>query len=209
MVFDGARAFEGGHPTSNCIEPASTDRRRFYRGRRSVSVDNWTGCRGRIETFCQEFRTYIRPMYWAETALSAVCATTPRRSAGASRYERRCGRPTDSRSRYRRPASTNECAPVEPSGCLYPQQARSSAKRKARGSTCLVRECSATSLSWDRETCSWRRRRRVYTPEPNGTFPQRSTRPTRLSRCWRAEGAASSSRRDLRDLRTPSESFSP
>src|SRR5262249_15391283 len=113
MVFDGARAYEGVAPDLALHCARVNDSATHFHLKPLVSVDDWLGlvADGR-RRFAPDAELYIRPMYWAEAAGPAACATIRNRRAGACASTRRRSRSRSAApSRCRRSVGRRRNAP--------------------------------------------------------------------------------------------------
>ena len=161
VVFDGARAYDGGAPDLDLHMARVNESARRFGLKPVVSEARWMQlAREGIARFPASAALYVRPMYWADAGMAGggVMFNPDSTRWCLCLYEAPMPGPRQiaiTLSPFRRP--TIETAPVDAkAACLYPNAARALFEAAQRG-----------FLAKDGV---------VYTPAPNGTFLDGITR---------------------------------
>jgi branched-chain amino acid aminotransferase len=192
MVFDGARAFEGVAPDldRHCarVNWSATN----FRLKPVVDTETWIGlAREGIARFAPKAELYVRPMYWAQNGSGGVVLFDPETTNWClCIYEAPMPQPTGNAitlSPFRRP--TADCAPVDAkAACLYPNNSRALIEAASRGfNNCLMLDLLGNVAEFGNANVFMAKDGVVYTPAPNGTFLNGSTRQ-RLIDLLRGDG---------------------
>src|SRR6202049_2100822 len=175
VVFDGARAFEGGTPDLELHCARVNDSAAKLVLRSTVSKETWVKlAREGIAKFDKDVALYIRPMYWAEKEGPSVQAHDPESTQWClSIYEAPMRAPKGfsiTLSPFRRP--TFETMPVDAkAGCLYPNNSRSLFEAQSRGfDNAIVCDMLGNVAELATSNIFMAKDGVVFTPIPNGTF---------------------------------------
>ena len=195
MVFDGARAFEGGMPDldRHCARCNESARRMGLIPPLPDEELTELCAEGVRKHFDPDTAVYIRPMIWARGGLEFFIPPDPETTAFAICLEAKPMPPAHGfsicRTRFRRP--TFDCATVDvKAACLYPNNARMLREARARGfDNAIVLDALGNVAETATSNIFMVRDGEVFTPIPNGTFLDGITRQ-RVIRLLRADGVA-------------------
>jgi branched-chain amino acid aminotransferase len=182
VVFDGARAYDGGAPDLDLHMARVNESARRFHLKPVVSEAEWMAlAREGIDRFAPGAALYIRPMYWADAGMSGGGVMFNPESTRWCLCLYEAPMPGQRQiaitlSPYRRP--TLETAPVDvKAACLYPNNARALFEAAQRGfdnalltdMLCNVAELANSNVFMAKDGV-------VFTPAPNGTFLDGITR---------------------------------
>ena len=182
VVFDGARAYDGGAPDLDLhMARVNTSARRFHL-KPVVEHDTWMAlAREGIGRFAPGAALYVRPMYWADAGMAGggVMFNPDSTRWCLCLYEAPMPGPRQigiTLSPYRRP--TIETAPVDAkAACLYPNNARALLEAASRGfENCLLTDMLGNVAELANSNVFMAKDGVVFTPAPNGTFLDGITR---------------------------------
>jgi branched-chain amino acid aminotransferase len=182
VVFDGARAYEGGAPDLEAHMARVNESARRFHLRPVVAHETWMELsREGIGRFPAGAALYIRPMYWADAGMSGggVMFNPESTRWCLCLYEAPMPGPREigiTLSPYRRP--TIETAPVDAkAACLYPNNARALLEASSRSfENCLLTDMLGNVAELANSNVFMAKDGVVYTPAPNGTFLDGITR---------------------------------
>jgi branched-chain amino acid aminotransferase len=182
VVFDGARACDGGAPDLDLHMARVNESARRFNLKPVVCEARWMElAREGIARFPAETALYIRPMYWADAGMAGggVMFNPDSTRWCLSLYEAPMPGPRQiaiTLSPFRRP--TLETAPVDvKAGCLYPNNARALFEAAQRGfDNCLLTDMLGNVAELANSNVFMVKDGVVLTPAPNGTFLDGITR---------------------------------
>jgi len=182
VVFDGARAYDGGAPDLDRHMARVNESARRFGLKPLVSEAEWMAlAREGVAHFSANAPLYIRPMYWADAGMSGGGVMFDPESTRwcLCLYEAPVPGPRQlaiTLSPFRRP--TLETAPVDAkAACLYPNNARALFEASARGfQNCLLTDMLGNVAELANSNVFMAKDGVVYTPAPNGTFLDGITR---------------------------------
>ena len=182
VVFDGARAYDGGAPDLDLHMARINESARRFHLQPVVSEAEWMAlAREGVARFAPGAPLYIRPMYWADAGMSGggVMFDPDSTRWCLCLYEAPMPGPRQiaiTLSPYRRP--TLETAPVDAkAACLYPNNARALFEASSRGfDNCLLTDMLGNVAELANSNVFMVKDGVVLTPAPNGAFLDGVTR---------------------------------
>ena len=182
VVFDGARAYDGGAPDLDRHMARVNESARRFNLKPVVSEAEWMAlAREGVARFASGAPLYIRPMYWADAGMSGGGVMFDPESTRwcLCLYEAPMPGPRPlavTLSPFRRP--TLETAPVDAkAACLYPNAARALFEAAQRGfDNCLLTDMLGNVAELANSNVFMAKDGVVLTPAPNGTFLDGITR---------------------------------